>query len=359
LGAYGDRGGGGALAAPHDRISLGELFLALGRPDEASRQYELAVLISHAIAAAQPDSLLAKNDLFLSAIGLGGVQMMLHNPANARQIARTALAAAEARAVADPKNAALRRDVARCHELTVQASVALHDLSAARAAAEQLVATVEGYAKAGANDLNSSFDLANGYIIRGGVERLDHAFDVALPWYDRALAVLRPLNAAGKLAPYPLEVTRLEEAERTARECRDTLKAVGDVNFALKERGGETSRRLLVWRAEALAHRGRTADAAATAEMVRALRPDDGANRYDVACCYALCMPVAKEPAARADYAARALEELHAAAARGYGDVGKIESDPDLDGLHGEAGYRGFITGLKARRLGLTLRVLP
>jgi len=50
------------------------------RRDEAAAQYERAVLITRAIAAAQPDSLAAKNGLFLSALGLGNVQLLLHDP---------------------------------------------------------------------------------------------------------------------------------------------------------------------------------------------------------------------------------------------------------------------------------------
>ncbi|HEX5270779.1 MAG TPA: hypothetical protein VFW33_09845 [Gemmataceae bacterium] len=359
MAAYADQAAGNDLAAAHDRIGLAELFLALGRPDEAARQYEWAVLITRAITAAQPDSAPAKTGLFQSALGLGHTQMLLHNPAVARQIAGIALAVAEERAAADSNGVPLRRDVARCHELTAEADVALHDLPAARAAAEKLLTTIEGYANADPNDVTGRIELAHAYLERGRVERLAYDFAAAAPWYDRALAILRPLKAAGKLAAYPQEPARLEEAERAAAECRDIVKAVEDVNFALKERGGETRRRLLVGRAAALAHLGRPADAAGTAEMVRALKPEDGANLYDVACCYALCVPVAKDKAARDEYVTHAVAELRAAAAHGYDDLTKIEADPDLDALHGEAGYRAFVAGLKVRRMALTLPMLP
>jgi tetratricopeptide (TPR) repeat protein len=354
MASYADQAGGTDLAAAHDRISLGELFLDLGRPDEAAHQYERAVLITRAVAREQPDSLQAKNGLYLSAFGLGTVQLFLHNPANARQIAHTALAAAEERAAADPNNAGLRRDVARCHNLIAEASIALHDLPAARAASTEAVATVEPYANADPKDLNGRFDLAGAYIGRGRVERLDHDFEAALSWYDRALAVLRPLKAAGKLNPFLQEVAQLDDLEKVALECRDIAKTVEDVNFALKERGGETQRRLLLGRAEALARRGRVADAATTAQMVRGLKPEDGPNLYDVACCYALCVPTA-----RAEYVTRAVEELRNAAQHGFRDVEKIESDPDLDALHSELSYKAFVAGLKARQLWIAFPVLP
>ncbi|HKI33895.1 MAG TPA: hypothetical protein VKA46_18725 [Gemmataceae bacterium] len=359
---YADQAGGTDLAAAHDRLSLAELFLALGWPDEAAQQYERAVLITRAVEKAHPDDLQAKNGLFLSAMGLGRVQLVLHNPANARQIARTALAAAEERARADPNNIALRHDVAECHQLMADASIALHDLPAARAAAAQVVATVEAYAKADSPRLQDRFDLAGACIGRGQVERLDHRFEAALPWYNRAIAILRQPRGEGK--------PRLDEVEKTAAECRDILKAVDDLNFALQERGGETRRRLLVGRAQALARRGRPGDAATTVDMLRGLKPEDGPNLYDVACCYALCVAAvgegkaadvltAEEKASRADYAARAVKELRAAAGHGFRDLEKIESDPDLDALHQEAAYRAFVGELKALRVWLTFPVLP
>ena len=53
------------------------------------------------------------------------------------------------------------------------------------------------------------------------------------------------------------------------------------------------------------------------------------------------------------------MKELRTAADHGFRDVEKIESDPDLDALHAEAGYRAFVAELKALRLWVTFPVLP
>jgi tetratricopeptide (TPR) repeat protein len=369
MSAYADQAAGTDLAAAHDRISLGELFEALERLEEARHQYERAVDITEAIMKAQPDSLDAKVGLFQAARGLGRVQFALHNPADARRSAHTALAAIEHQARADPTNAALGREVAACHELIAAASVELHDLSTARDAFGQMAAVVESYARADSPNLPDRFDLANTYIACGNLERLDHRVEEAMAWYDKALAILRRLRAEGKLARFPAEADRLDKLEKNAGESRDILKAIEDINFALDQRGDETLR-LLMGRAGALARRGRPGDAAATAEKMRALKPEDPVNLYNVACCYALCVPAvgagqaadalpAEEKAARAEYIARALKELRAAAGHGFHSVEKIESDPDLDALHKEADYRALVAELKALRVWVTLPVLP
>jgi tetratricopeptide (TPR) repeat protein len=354
-----DQGHGYDLPAAHDRVNLADVFLALGDHDEARRHYQQAVEIDRQAAQARPDDLTARRELMAAARGLG--QLCLHDgqPNFARNFAREAHAAAEAVVAAEPRNPLARRDSAVCLDLLADASLALHDAPAAREAFERMTADVEGYANTDPNNVLWRAELANTYIGRGKVERLDHAYEAALPWYERGIAILKPLKAEGKLRTLPQEAARLEDAERVADECRDTLKAVADVNFALKERGGETARRLLLGRAAALARLGRLIEADDTARTLRGLRPDDGANRYEVARCYALCAAAAGDGAARAEYAGRAVEELRAAAARGAGDVEKIEADADLDGLHADAGYRALVAVLKARRLWQAFPVLP
>lgn len=357
------------VVGAQDRVHVADLLLSLGQAEEARRHYERAVAIARAAVQAQPGNLMAQGVLMRSARGLGQAQLALHDPAAARLAGGAALGAAEVLAKADPKNVAARRNVAACYELVGDAGSALNDVPAAREAFTKLVATVEDYAKDDPQGLQTQLDLANGCIGRGKVERLDYRFEEAIPWYDRGTGILRKLKAEGKITAESPAAKRGREVEAMADECRAVLKAVDDINFALNE-APATAGRLLLGRAAALARRGRHADAAATAEKLRGLKPDDGANLYNVACCLALCVPAvgagkpadaltAEEKAARADYAARAVKELRAASDHGFRDVGQIESDPDLNALHGEAGYRALVAELKALRVWLTFPVLP
>jgi tetratricopeptide (TPR) repeat protein len=367
MAAWADQAGATDLAAANDRLSLGELFVALGRFDEARQQYERAVLITRNVAQSQPDSMPARIGLFLSARSLAQAQLTLREPTAARMAARTALVVAEERAKADPDNVQLRRDVVGCYELIAEASIALHDVPAAREALDKMIAAVETYAKPDSPNPQDRSALAGAYIARGRVERLDHRYKDGLSWYDRALAILRPLKTEGRLNPPSLIL--LDQLEKTAEECRTVLKAVDDINAALGE-PTEKALQLLTERAAALTRLGRPADAAATAEKMRELKPQGGANLYNVACAYALCASAvgagkpadalaAEEKTARADYVARAVKELRAAADHGFRDVAHIEADPDLDALHQEAGYRALVAELKAVRVWLIFPVLP
>jgi tetratricopeptide (TPR) repeat protein len=353
------------LAAAHDCICLAELFQALGRLTEAQNQYEQAVRITQAVEDAAPDDRAAKNGRFLAARGLGQVQLALHNPAQARQSAHAALEAA------DPNNPALKRDAAFCQLLIAEASVALRDWPAARAAADQRLALVQTWAKADSPNVRDRLDLANVWIDRGDVEQRDRDYAEAVKWFDRALAVLTPLEQEGKLRPFPDELSRLTLLKTVTADDHSILKSIDDINVALEDMS-ERSQRLLVGRAALLARMGRPADAAATTEKLRELNPQDGGNLYNVACCYALCIPAvgrgksaddlsAEEKAARAGYATQAIKALRAAFDHGFHNIEHLENDPDLDVLHTEADYRSLIDELKGLRLRLwlTFPVLP
>jgi adenylate cyclase len=85
----------------------------------------------------------------------------------------------------------------------------------------------------------------------------------------------------------------------------------------------------------------RVGDRARALEYVRralALRPDEFATRYNVACAYTV-LGMHDE----------ALAMLDRAVSSGRGDLGWIEHDPDFDPLRGEARFREIVGRLRAR----------
>ncbi len=66
------------------------------------------------------------------------------------------------------------------------------------------------------------------------------------------------------------------------------------------------------------------------------LKPSDPLVHYNLACSYSLL-----------GSANKALESLGKAIDLGYNDIRHLESDSDLDGLRGEAGYEMLINKLK------------
>ncbi len=357
------------MAAAQEQVALAELFTVLGQPAEVRRRYERAVALARPAARSEPDNALAQRELAFAARGLGQAYLREGQAGFARNLSNEGHAAAVAWAKIDPQDRRARREEMVCLALVADACAALHDLPGARVAAEQMIATVEGYAGAEPKDLLGRFDLADAWAARARVELLDYNFAEALPWIERALGIFRPLGAAGQLKPFPREAARRDELERAAAECRSILKTIDDINVALKE-PPDTALRWLLGRAGALARRGRPAEAAATAEKMRQLKPKDAINLYNVACCYGLCAAAVgtgqpadaltpEEKALRAEYVARALKDLRAAAEHGFRNVEKIESDPDLAPLRSEAGYRALLAELKVLRAWVTFPVPP
>ena len=159
----------------------------------------------------------------------------------------------------------------------------------ARAALDQMVATVESYANTDPKNPG----------------RMDLAQHLHHPRQGRAARPrLRGKRCAGTIAPWrscgrsrqkgsclPAGGGPLEETEKAADDCRDILKAVDDIDFALEGARRRDDATAADGSGGGAGRRGRPAEAAATAETMRELKPQDGANLYNVACCYALCVP--------------------------------------------------------------------
>jgi serine/threonine-protein kinase len=99
----------------------------------------------------------------------------------------------------------------------------------------------------------------------------------------------------------------------------------------------------------ALARCGEHRRAADIARRVVEQSADDAGQLYDVACCYAICAgPATADEKARQQYAALALDTLEQAVARGFRDVGNMETDPDLDALRDQSRVKALVDRLRA-----------
>jgi len=95
------------------------------------------------------------------------------------------------------------------------------------------------------------------------------------------------------------------------------------------------------------------------AEKIRNALSKDNAALYGIACCYALCVPAtsrgkddqalsADERDRRQHYARAAIAALEQSVERGFKDLIGLETDPDLDSIRGEAGYKSIVERLKS-----------
>src|SRR5262249_38309482 len=91
---------------------------------------------------------------------------------------------------------------------------------------------------------------------------------------------------------------------------------------------------------------GRPDEAAeATRERIK-LWPGDPSELYNVACEFALCVPIAKDDALRGHCADEAMAALRAAVADGWSDAVHTTRDPDLAPLHERPDFRALLAEL-------------
>src|SRR5262249_4736456 len=146
----------------------------------------------------------------------------------------------------------------------------------------------KGLAATDPDNARAKLDLAETYGGAGMAAKVAHDYAQAARSFEQGVALLSRLDADVKLKDQPHYQDRLREQQQALAFCRGALRAVDDLDFAVAQPPAP-AKVLLVIRARALAGKGRHAEAAATAEKLRALAPEDGANLYDVACCYGLC----------------------------------------------------------------------
>jgi hypothetical protein len=101
-------------------------------------------------------------------------------------------------------------------------------------------------------------------------------------------------------------------------------------------------------------------EAAQIAQELRQESPNNPSLLFQIACCYALCVPGApgrsSAPARAAgnpdemprDLGKDALDALRLAVGAGYKDVTAIEHDPDLDPIRDRADFQEFLEALKS-----------
>jgi len=107
-----------------------------------------------------------------------------------------------------------------------------------------------------------------------------------------------------------------------------------------------------------LARCGQYRRAVQVAEAVRKHVPDDEEALFNIACCYALCVPAvafartadkltSDEVQLQKRYAASAIDALRQAISHGYRDLQGLQIDPDLDPIRDQPGFIALVNELK------------
>ncbi len=276
----------------------------------------------------------------------GQMNLLLGDAAAARDEFRKALEFRRLKSRAQPDDLALRSYLAEIHVFLGDASWRLRDRKATREPFDRALTICEDLLKirkavswrADLADVNSHY--------AQGLARLGEPA-AALPLLQEAVAILDDLQKqAPRNGSLMLQRSRLYYQ-------RGTLHLL----LGKTEQAGEDFRRALDLRAPltrydaagyllCLARAGRHAEAARMAEDLLAKNPRRTEAPWQAARGFALCAAAAGEPKLKQTYLARALALVRKAAADDFRDTFVVETDPDLQPLRGEAGFRELLKGL-------------
>jgi tetratricopeptide (TPR) repeat protein/tRNA A-37 threonylcarbamoyl transferase component Bud32 len=341
------------LALAHER--LGDLELRDKDLPEAREQFLSSLGYREQLATADPFNPLFRRELSVTHGKLGDLSERLNDTPAARDHYGKALGRFEQLEAVTPRDAQAVHDVAVAYLKLAHLEQSLSRLGKAREYYPRAVKRFEQLAAADPGSPQAMIDLARTCRDAAIAAKLAHDYAEAARYFEQGVAVLRRPEAEGKYKDQSWYRACLDKLEPELSSCRTALRAIEDLDFALAQPLA-SAKVLLVIRARALAGRRRHLDAAATAEKLRALAPEDGTNLYDVACCYALCAAGVgqspEESAVRARYVARALQDLAAGVQRGYTKVPDIEQDADLAALRSEEEYVRLIRHLKTAATG-------
>jgi tetratricopeptide (TPR) repeat protein len=335
---------------------LGDIDLKIGEGEEAEKNFRRALELREQLAAdAQRNS--AHRDLSIAHAKLGEAAAQLRNWRGARVEFEKALERMDDLAKAHPKDVQLRRDRAVAHLRLAGVDRQLGELIRAREHCRKALADFEPVARADPSNVMAKVDLAACYGNCGNLDEKTRDFASAVKHFAAGVGILQDLQTQGRFADQPHLKMWLTNQQRELESCRNVMRAIDDVEFA-KTMPPKEAIKLLTFRALALADRGDHAQVAETAEILRRVAPQDPSTLYDIACCYALSVPLVApkktadqltpdERTLRQQYTAHATAALAGAVERGFKDVQQLETDPDLAAIRATNDYRQLVQRLR------------
>jgi tetratricopeptide (TPR) repeat protein len=345
-----------AIVGVRDR--LGDLALRERNLPAARDEYRAVLAECERLTAADPFNPLLRRELSIAHYKVAGISEQLNDvPAALASYAR-ALERLEELEANQPQDAQAVHDVAAVYQKLTWLEAWAEHAGKAREYGGRALRRYERLAAADPANVLTQNDLAVMYDTAGKSAAVLRDYAEAARCYEQAAALLCPLTAGERFQNVPGSATWLPQFVGQMTFYRSACRAIDDLEFALAQ-PPSWARQLLMIRARALARQGRHAEAAATAEKLRALAPEDGSNLFDVACCYARCAGGVgppdeperlshEEAATRARYVAQAVRDLAAAAEHGYTDLPHFEYDRDLTALRGDKAYVEVVHRLKA-----------
>jgi serine/threonine protein kinase/Tfp pilus assembly protein PilF len=345
-------------------MSLGNLGVLL-KGTAAEQAYRRGLDLFEKLAQDFPNEPACRRDLALSHNGLGNLLKERGQRPEAERAYRRALDLFEKLADDFPTVPEYRHELARTHS---NLGLLLVDLGQRPAAERAYRRALDLFEK-----LTDNFppmpgyrrDLAGSCINFGIFLVGQRQTEAGLTWYARAIALLEPLV---RQEPRPTaERLYLRNAHWSRAQALDTLgrhaDAVKDWDRALQLNAvavQEPAFRFSLARSLARAgeHARAVAEANLLAEPASARSPFPGPALYELACVCAIASGKVRDaesasadaPRLAGEYAARAVELLRQAVAKGYKDVARLKKDRDLDAVRDREDFKRLVAGLEAKK---------
>jgi serine/threonine-protein kinase len=324
------------LSVSHGR--LGDVYLELGEGKAALDSYQKGLEIDQRLADADKTSALAQRDLAISYERLGDVYLQLGDNKAALDNFKKA---SERLAVANPSSAQAQRDLVVSHHKLGDVQQRLEDGRAARGSYKKALALARRLAVADSLSAQAQRDLLVSYSKLGAVAQHAYDFTTALGWFGRALDVPKRFP---KTDFFNQDIIALQTRARFCRAAEQAVVDPATVRALPEDLRGPVAREATVAR---LGRTLRLSNAVAGADQLADSAKAQG-DLYNAACDYTLCVPPADKPEAKEKYAARAVDLLRQAVAKGFQDVASMKEDADLDVLRPRDDFQKLLADLEA-----------
>jgi tetratricopeptide (TPR) repeat protein len=303
-------------------IKQGDVHLNQRSYRAAMTSFQRALEVARNLAEADQLSAVAQRDLSDSLERIGDVQFLQRDTKAALASYKSALAVRRRLAQSDPSSALAQRDLSDSLERIGNVQFLQDDAKGALASFQESWGIRDKLAKADPRSATAQRDLLVSCYKLGNLSQQSSDFHRAASWYDQALQVAK---AFSRPELFKQQVEALEARLRFTQAAKQAL-----TDLAVIDQQPVNERLALlhaVQRALVQHHERDRAVQAAEKLAGVATKPDEV---YDAARAFSLCAPLADMGLARDKLAARAVELLKQAVAKGFKDAVQMKNDPDL-----------------------------
>jgi serine/threonine protein kinase/tetratricopeptide (TPR) repeat protein len=333
-------------------INLGFALEKLRKWSEAEAAYDQAITLWAQLVADFPSAPNYKHTLAMSYSNRAHTLKAQGQPVRAIADCRQAKAILETLVSDFPRNAEYRKGLG-----TYSSNLGLSLLSngqpaEAEAAIRAAITVQEALAAEHPQDLLNAVAGAGMYSNLGSAMRASGRPEAALEWFGKAAATLEPLyQRQPELADARLFLHNAHwERAQTLMRLKRYREALPDWDRCFELSVEQERFRSRFGRLEALARSGDHVRATAEADALAKVAGATPEMLFDVACSYALSAAAARGDEKRVEqYAARAVELLRQAVAKGFNKADYMKKDPDLDLLRTREDFKKLIAELESK----------